>query len=490
MYGTGPVCRAATRSRPEPDEDRPRHRLLPAPARRDRDARARSRRPGSRPPATTVEIVTSTPAARDAGGTDARGPGPAAALAWCTALASDAGAGAGAARRVPGSGTRLPAARAVAAARGQVRRRARARRDLARRSPGPRRRGRPGRHPGRGHLHSLLPRTSRRSGRRRGVGWSALAGAVDRGERGGRRPAAPAGRPDREVHVLPNGIDAGRVAGRPAPRPPDEVAGRRRDAAGAAQAAAAAAADAAPGPATGCRPSIDLRAVIVGEGRQRPAMERYLRRHRMAGWVELPGRLPRHAGSGRCSSGPTSSSRRRRWSRSASRPWRPAAPACRWWPGRGRGVGEFVADGQDGLLAGSDADMVGALVRLAADPAGAGADRRAQPDESPSTWAGRRAAAAPRPRTPPPTRSSGPVAARPPCSVRAGYAPAGRAAGPGAPAGPARRADRHRRPGQGVRPGPLAGGRPGPAGPAQRARRAGDRALAAPRPWSWPATGG
>jgi glycosyltransferase involved in cell wall biosynthesis len=35
----------------------------------------------------------------------------------------------------------------------------------------------------------------------------------------------------------------------------------------------------------------------------------------------------------------------------------------------GSGVGAFVVDGQDGLLAASDGDMVRALVRLAGDPA-------------------------------------------------------------------------------------------------------------------------
>ena len=35
----------------------------------------------------------------------------------------------------------------------------------------------------------------------------------------------------------------------------------------------------------------------------------------------------------------------------------------------GSGVGAFVVDGQDGLLAGSDGEMVGALVRLAGAPA-------------------------------------------------------------------------------------------------------------------------
>jgi hypothetical protein len=40
--------------------------------------------------------------------------------------------------------------------------------------------------------------------------------------------------------------------------------------------------------------TVDLRAVVIGAGPQRAAMERYLRRHRMSGWVELSGRLPRH----------------------------------------------------------------------------------------------------------------------------------------------------------------------------------------------------
>jgi glycosyltransferase involved in cell wall biosynthesis len=113
---------------------------------------------------------------------------------------------------------------------------------------------------------------------------------------------------------------------------------------------------------------VGLRAVIVGDGRQRVRMERYLDRHGMAGWVELPGRLSRAdiravferadlfvapatlesfgiaALEARCSGLPV------------------LARA-------GSGVGAFVVDGQDGLLAGSDGDMVGALVRLAGDPA-------------------------------------------------------------------------------------------------------------------------
>jgi glycosyltransferase involved in cell wall biosynthesis len=173
--------------------------------------------------------------------------------------------------------------------------------------------------------------------------------------------------PDREVLVLPNGIDPDEWRIRPVPRPPHRVAVvsvmrlalRKR-----------------PLPllrmlrrARHRLPAeVDLRAVIVGDGRQRARMESYLGRHGMAGWVELPGRLPRTgiravferadlfvapatlesfgiaALEARCSGLPV------------------LARA-------GSGVGEFVVDGQDGLLAGSDGDMVGALVRLAGDPA-------------------------------------------------------------------------------------------------------------------------
>jgi glycosyltransferase involved in cell wall biosynthesis len=171
--------------------------------------------------------------------------------------------------------------------------------------------------------------------------------------------------PDREVIVLPNGIDPDEWRITPEPRRPDQVvvagvmrlALRKR-----------------PLPllrmlrrARRALPAgIDLRAVIVGDGRQRAAMERYLRRHGMD-WVELPGRLPR-------------SGIRAVFQRADLF----VAPAtlesfgiaalearCSGLPvlaRAGSGVGAFVVDGQDGLLAGSDADMVGALVRLAGDP--------------------------------------------------------------------------------------------------------------------------
>jgi glycosyltransferase involved in cell wall biosynthesis len=173
--------------------------------------------------------------------------------------------------------------------------------------------------------------------------------------------------PDHEVLVLPNGIDPEEWRIRSVPRPPDRVtvvgvmrlALRKR-----------------PLPllrmlrrARHRLPAeIDLRAVVVGDGRQRARMERYLARHGMAGWVELPGRLPRTGIRG-----------------VFERADLFVAPAtlesfgiaalearCSGLPvlaRAGSGVGAFVVDGQDGLLAGSDGDMVGALVRLAGDPA-------------------------------------------------------------------------------------------------------------------------
>ncbi len=112
---------------------------------------------------------------------------------------------------------------------------------------------------------------------------------------------------------------------------------------------------------------IDFRVVIIGDGPERPAMERFLRAHRMDGWVQLLGKLDRPqildvlqsshlyvspaemesfgiaALEARCTGLPVVASSR-------------------------GGVGEFVTDGVDGLLASSDRDMVAAMQRLLTDP--------------------------------------------------------------------------------------------------------------------------
>jgi glycosyltransferase involved in cell wall biosynthesis len=172
--------------------------------------------------------------------------------------------------------------------------------------------------------------------------------------------------PHRPVLVLPNGIDAARWRIERSPRDPGRVvvAGVMR-----------LAARKRPLPllrmlrrARAQLPStVDLRAVVVGEGRQRPVLERYLRRHRMTGWVELPGRLPR-------------AEIRRLFERTDLF----VAPAvlesfgiaalearCAGLPVLARsgcGIGTFVRHERDGLLAADDEQMTRDLVRLAADP--------------------------------------------------------------------------------------------------------------------------
>jgi glycosyltransferase involved in cell wall biosynthesis len=170
----------------------------------------------------------------------------------------------------------------------------------------------------------------------------------------------------RPVLVLPNGIDPAEWSLHPAPRRTDEVlvvgvmrlAPRKR-----------------PLPLLRMLrrvrrllpASVDLRAVIVGEGRQRPALERYLWQFRMRDWVHLPGRLSR--------------TEIRQVFQRADLFVAPAVlesfgiaaleARCSGLPVVGRagsGLAEFVEHGRDGLLATSDGDMARSLARLAADP--------------------------------------------------------------------------------------------------------------------------
>jgi glycosyltransferase involved in cell wall biosynthesis len=169
------------------------------------------------------------------------------------------------------------------------------------------------------------------------------------------------------VTVLPNGIDAGVWRVEPAPQGPDVVTvtsvGRL---------------------ITRKRPlpllrvmrqvrervprQVRIRLVLVGDGPQRSAVNRYLQRHRMANWVVLPGRLDR-------------SEIRRIFAASdvyvapaelesfgiaaleARSAGLPVVASSRG------GVDEFVTPGLEGLLAANDAEMVDALVTMIADPA-------------------------------------------------------------------------------------------------------------------------
>jgi glycosyltransferase involved in cell wall biosynthesis len=114
-------------------------------------------------------------------------------------------------------------------------------------------------------------------------------------------------------------------------------------------------------------PEIPLRLIVVGDGPQRARVERRVRSLGMTDWVDLPGQLPRRA---------------IREVLAASDVY--AAPAILESFGIAAlearsvglpvvakahgGVGEFVTDGIDGVLATTDHDMALALARLIDDP--------------------------------------------------------------------------------------------------------------------------
>jgi glycosyltransferase involved in cell wall biosynthesis len=177
-----------------------------------------------------------------------------------------------------------------------------------------------------------------------------------------RRIAGPGVR----VEVLPNGIDTDGWRVDPAPRDPDDVlvvsvmrlAARKRPLPLVEMLRAAR--EQVPG-------GVRLRVVVAGDGPQRAAMTRRLRRYGMADWVGLPGRLPREA---------LRELYRRAdvfvapavlesfgiaalEARTAGLPVVAMAAA---------GIREFVAPDVEGLLAGSDAEMATALARLAGSP--------------------------------------------------------------------------------------------------------------------------
>jgi glycosyltransferase involved in cell wall biosynthesis len=111
---------------------------------------------------------------------------------------------------------------------------------------------------------------------------------------------------------------------------------------------------------------VALRAVIVGEGPRRMALERFLARHRMTDWVELPGRLDRgtvreRLATADCFVAPAEGESFGIAALEARAVGLPVIASRR------SGVGEFVRDGREGLLAGDDASMVRAITRLITD---------------------------------------------------------------------------------------------------------------------------
>jgi glycosyltransferase involved in cell wall biosynthesis len=171
-----------------------------------------------------------------------------------------------------------------------------------------------------------------------------------------------------DVVVVPNGITpADWRKWQPAPRPADEVhlvaigrlASRKRPMSLLAVLREA---------RERLDPGLRLRVSIAGDGPARPAMERYLRRHGMAGWVHLVGRLDRE-GIGRMLStadifvNPTA---HEAFGLAALEARTAGVPVI---ARRDTGVTEFVRDGHEGVLCVDDADMTGAIVRLSRNTA-------------------------------------------------------------------------------------------------------------------------
>lgn len=130
-----------------------------------------------------------------------------------------------------------------------------------------------------------------------------------------------------------------------------------------------------------------LRAVIIGEGPARTAMERFLRRHEMTDWVSLPGCLsPEQVGQHLSRADLyVAPARLESFGIAALEARQTGLPVIAM---AGSGIADFVEHGRDGLLAHGDVDMVAALVRLATDPrarAEIAAHNRVVPP--PTTWA-------------------------------------------------------------------------------------------------------
>ncbi|MGH3497136.1 MAG: glycosyltransferase family 4 protein [Nocardioidaceae bacterium] len=195
--------------------------------------------------------------------------------------------------------------------------------------------------------------------RRWPVVWSAVSEAAA-------EPIRRALGPGRSVRVLPNAVDTSAWQLPESPRPDGDVtivtamrlAPRKR-----------------PMPLLSmlrrvhrAAPSgIRVRAVLVGDGPQRPAMERYIDRHHMADWVELPGRVARDDVRrilGR-SDVYVSPARLESFGIAALEARCAGLPVVGY---ASSGVSEFVTHGRDGLLASSDAEIVRALSLLVARP--------------------------------------------------------------------------------------------------------------------------
>lgn len=193
------------------------------------------------------------------------------------------------------------------------------------------------------------------------VGWSAVSEAAARHVRQALGPGA-------DVAVLPNAVDpaAWRPGGAPGPagRPVTLVSvmrfTRTKRTLPLARMLRAVRATV---PA-----DVPLRAVVVGDGPQRAALERHLARWGMTQWVDLPGRLTRAEIRQRLLAAdvfvaPAELESFGIAALEARALGLPVVASAR------SGVAEFVRHGREGLLAEDDVAMTAALARLVVDPA-------------------------------------------------------------------------------------------------------------------------
>jgi glycosyltransferase involved in cell wall biosynthesis len=178
------------------------------------------------------------------------------------------------------------------------------------------------------------------------------------------------------VTVLPNGIDVAQWA--PAPDPGAEAA----RAAAAGPAAAPVQVVSAMRLAARKRPlallrtmrrvrealpeGVGLRLLVLGDGPSRRGMERYVAAHEMAGWVSMPGRVSRAElrSAYLVSHVYVAPARLESFGIAALEARTVGVPVV----GRvGSGVGEFITDGVNGLLAADDDEMARDIGRLVSD---------------------------------------------------------------------------------------------------------------------------
>lgn len=113
-------------------------------------------------------------------------------------------------------------------------------------------------------------------------------------------------------------------------------------------------------------PDVAFRAVVIGDGPQREAFTRFVAHHRMADWVDLPGRLDRfvvreHLTRSDCFVAPAELESFGIAALEARAVGLPVVASAR------SGVSEFVGHGREGLLAHDDRAMVAALGRIVTD---------------------------------------------------------------------------------------------------------------------------